>query len=115
MERASQRVVGCGRLSLVAWLCDATSACAKDRGGGCGAGTAAVEDSAMGDGTTLEGVAVGNNNSACHSNGITKSLGNSKNAITEKFAIYVMRERKSMENNSESIASKEKEVESATK
>jgi len=50
---------------LVALPCDATSACAKDRGGGCGAGTAVVEGSAMGDGTTLEGAAVGNNHSAC--------------------------------------------------
>jgi hypothetical protein len=56
-------------LSLVDLLCDATSACAKDRGGGCGAGTAVVEGSAMG-GAALEGAAVDNNNSACQSNGI---------------------------------------------
>jgi len=61
-------------LSLVALPCDATSACAKDRGGGCGTGTAVVEGSAKGDGAALEGAAVGNNKSACQSNGIAESL-----------------------------------------
>jgi len=51
-----------------------TSACAKDRGGGCGAATAVVEGSAMWDGTTMEGATVGDNNSASQSNGIAESL-----------------------------------------
>jgi len=52
---------GTSACAKVALLCDATSAYANDCGGGCGAGTAVVEGSAIRDGAALEGAAVGNN------------------------------------------------------
>ena len=52
-------------MSLVALPCDATSACAKDRSGGCGAGTAVVEG--------VDGKEAGTANSACQSNGMAEA------------------------------------------
>jgi len=51
---------------LVVLSCDATSAYAKDGGGGCGAGTAVVEGA--------DGKEVGTANSACQSNGMAEAL-----------------------------------------
>jgi len=72
MDKVSPRIVGCGRLSLVTLLCDATKAWTKVLGCVCLAGTAAEGGGTLVDGTGVESAADGENNSVCQSNGMAE-------------------------------------------